>query len=147
MKFEKVWEAKEWFRQYRIIEDTGEVPWFCYHSPVADKLKMGDWFMFQYMKHEKKGEVKVSRPILGMFIQYSIWDMATVVNLIEPATRAFHGSLMIGKHDEENNGYPYILMDAEVECFDNWHNNFHVLGHWTHKPSKQEIKQAILKQL
>jgi len=130
--FDKRYKAVEEFRQYKPY-DGGTISFWTEYN--WKDWKMGDWVLIQYIK----GGEEISRPIYGLFIDFSVWDMALVVNIVE-SKRAYTQNYGIGVEDSD--GFALAWEDPEVESFELWTGNIRVLGHWKTKPSIKELKLA-----
>ena len=138
MKFEKHHEALTWFRQYKPYD--GE-----YEDWYAENVKFGDWILFQHIRNdEHEKTISISRPILGIFVGLTVWDMACVLNIMEaprPWT-IFHE--VCTNPNPENKYYMHICsLDPETESFPIWTDWVHEIAHWNHKPNVKELKQVL----
>lgn len=142
MIFEEREEAFRWFRQYRPSTESERS--FPLHPREVDRLRMGEWFLFRHIEHgEGEGEYYTSRPILGLFIDYSVWDMAMVVNMVEPP-RAWWNSHQVITNKERGYGMHIVMMDPVVESFPLWTSNIKVIAKWNHRPSWKELKRELV---
>jgi len=76
-QFNNRYEAIKEFRNYQPINEEVVDFWTKYNW---GKWKMGDWVLIQYINCREK---QISRPIYGMFVDFTIWDQALVVHIIE----------------------------------------------------------------
>lgn len=123
------------FRNYQHTDEDIIDFWTKYDW---SKWKMGDWVLIQYVKRGKE----ISRPIFGVFVGCSIWDMALVVNIVE-SPRAWRWSTEILTNPELEIYMNLGGFDPEVESFELWTANIKVLGHWKNKPSIGELKESL----
>jgi hypothetical protein len=135
MVFEKLYTAKEWFLNYTEFEKPVINFWTEYDSK---DWKFGDFILFQHIKDEKV----ISRPILGIFTSFTIWDQALVMNFIQNK-RAWTFSHELITNPE--GGYKMLIgfLDDEIETIQFWTDNINVLGHWKNKPNLSELKSAL----
>lgn len=145
-EFEHLYEAREWFRQYRRLTDaereSTRIFWYdprpqFKDQPDPTKPDFGDWILFQHIDNIPR----ISRPIFGIVAGYSVWDMALVLHVVEQL-RAVHcrkSVLRIGK-----NGMNHFVgeRDPETEAFEFWTGDIHVLGSWKSKPTWSELRRA-----
>jgi hypothetical protein len=148
MIFKNKVEAKIHFLNYQAI--IQEVPGdTLYPGPLAptfnmlyDGLKFGDRILFRHIKPEggNRRRSVISRPIIAIFLGISAWDMATVINFVQPR-RAWITNCKIG--DNEENATPERLDDYEAEQIQFWTDNVILLGHWKTKPTFGELRKAL----
>ena len=137
--FNSINEARKWFRSYKEISE--KIPWFL--EETDEKLKFGNWVLFQHIIFSNK-KAYISRPILGIFVGYSIWDQAIVFNIIEQR-RAWEFFVKI-LSNKELNIYMYPMeFDPEVQSFETWTSNIKILEYWNSKPTKNQLKSVLLK--
>jgi hypothetical protein len=137
-QFNNRYEAIKEFRNYQPMNEEVVDFWTKYDW---GKWKMGDWVLFQYIKCR---ENKISRPIYGMFVDFTIWDQALVVHIIEKQ-RAMRWHTDILTNPELDITMRLGELDPEVEAFELWTGNIKVLGHWKTKPRISELKEALNK--
>ena len=121
------------FRNYKIFDGKIKSFWTEYDW---SEWEMGDWVLIQYHKHGKE----LCRPIYGMFAGFSIWDQALVVHIVEKP-RAWRWHVEILTNPDLGIYMNFGGFDPEVESFELWTGNIHVLGHWGTKPSLGELKR------
>ena len=134
-QFNKTYEAINHFRYYKPYEkDSTKSFWVEYDW---SNWKMGDWVLIQYIKNGKE----ISKPIYGMFIEANIWDQALVIHIIEkPRAWKWHTDILT--NPELNITMRMGELDPEVEAFELWTGNIHVLGHWKTKPTIGQLKES-----
>lgn len=143
--FESVEKAREWARQYRPIDVNPE--WYIY---IKDKqlLAFGDWILFQHIKYERKSDTEhqafASRPLFGLFTNWTLWDMALVLNFVEKPRAYMHHCTT---EKDEKWVMPIYTNDDDVQTFQQWTENIHMLGIWKNKPSITELKTAYANKL
>lgn len=108
-------------------------------------MKFGDWIIFQHITY-KENVATISRPILGIFVDYTIWDQALVVNFIE-SPRAWTAFNKVVTNKELNISMLIAVVDPEVESIPLWNENIKVLGFWKTKPTYQQLKKSIKKSI
>ena len=131
MKFEKMYEARDWFRQYKPFKYQDNLKEY-----DGNYLKFGDWILFQNIRQKRDNykEHEISRPIFGLFVGFSIWDMALVVNIVEKDRAWIFHNYLLG--NPETNHYNRIgFYDPETESFPIWDDNIYELSHWESKPN------------
>lgn len=146
MIFDNLQKAKEWFRQYKPLPDNFDWANCYYHDLQTEnaflpRLEFGDWILFKHIDGHKKS---ISRPILALFIKWSMWDMALVINFIESERawmwKSYHEVYYSNKKDYS--GSPFTF-DSEVETIQFWTDDIQVLGHWKQKPTISQLKIAL----
>ncbi len=137
-QFNSRYEAIKEFRNYQPMNEEVVDFWTKYDWK---DWKMGDWVLFQYIKCR---ENKISRPIYGMFVDFTIWDQALVVHIIEKQ-RAIRWHTNILTNPELDITMRLGELDPEVEAFELWTGNIKVLGHWKTKPTISQLKEALKK--
>lgn len=103
-------------------------PYFTYDYDHS-KWKFGDKILIQHVTYEEDinpKQYKISHPIYALFVGFSIWDQALVINYVRQVHRA--------EIDE---------LDPKVEQIALWSDNVLVLGHWNYTPSLSEFKVAM----
>lgn len=138
MIYEKICEAKKAFRKYGPYLETDRVEWFSY-SAKAHEIKMGDFILFQHITDKT-----ISRPILALFVGYSMWDMALVMNYVE-VPRAYYYSDKYKIDDHFGDGEYIGHLDPEIETIQFWTDNIKILGHYKSKPTFKELKLTLTK--
>ena len=136
MVFKSCIEAKEWFYSYSKLDkviDNKFTNW------DFNEWKFGDYILFQHIK-SYNGESYISRPIYGIFVEFSYWDLALVINYIEPK-RAWT------KFNYVNKDILVCEVDSKVESIIIWDDSFHLLNKWRYKPSLKEMKESIRKKI
>src|ERR1035437_3746799 len=88
MVFDKINDGREWFLNFKPLHDK-TLPQM-YRDNIDFNPNMGEWFLFRHIKYVDHQEL-ISRPILGMFINWDIWDQALVIRFVEE-TRAWQYS-------------------------------------------------------
>lgn len=137
MVFKNIHEARNWFLNYLPLEDKVPEFWTQYDHK---SWKFGDYILFQHIKDGKT----ISRPIYGIFTNFTVWDQALVMGFIQ--NRRAWTSHEIITNAERNISYPICCLDDEVEQIQFWTDNIKVLGHWKYKPSISELKSGLYKQ-
>jgi hypothetical protein len=112
-------------RKWGPISDE-HLPYFTYDYP-HETWAVGDWILFNHVER-RSGEDFISDPIFAMFVGFSVYDMAITINYVEPVPTAL-----------------ICEEDPEVKNIVLWSDNALVLGHWNHKPSFRELKDALTK--
>lgn len=144
-QFKNVAEMREWARQYKPIDVNPE--WYIY---IKDKqlLEFGDWILFQHIMYERKSDKEhqafASRPLFGLFVTWTVWDQALVLNFIEK-NRAYMLHCAVNKeitHPEYADIFPFGCEDPTIETFQQWTENVHMLGVWKQKPSISDLRIA-----
>jgi len=136
MKFDNRHDARKWFldfkpcnREYKEFIDFEN-----------GKLEFGDWILFRITNHE----YEESRPILAIFVEYNVWDMALVLNYIEKP-RAWEYSHEVITNKEINYSCKVACLDRETQQQPVWMNqNIIPMGNWKVKPTISQLKEAIL---
>jgi hypothetical protein len=137
-QFNNRYEAIKEFRNYQPINEEVVDFWTKYNW---GKWKMGDWVLIQYINCREK---QISRPIYGMFVDFTIWDQALVVHIIEKQ-RAMRWHTNILTNPELDITMRLGELDPEVEAFELWTGNIKVLGHWKTKPTISQLKESLKK--
>ena len=118
-------------RKWRPISNKlGMSPYFTCDYP-HEKWQAGDWILFHHIDGREgrlfgADEYRISDPILAVFVGFSVWDQALVLNYVEPV--------------------PEMLLfteDPKVENIALWADNVFVRGHWRTKPSFRQLKGAL----
>ena len=135
MVFEKLYVARNWFLNYTEFEKPVINFWYDYDS---HGWKFGDYVLFQHIKDGKS----ISRPILGIFTSFTVWDQALVMNFIQNK-RAWTFSHELITNPEHGYKMAIGFLDDEIECIQFWTDNINVLGYWKRKPTLTELKTAI----
>lgn len=142
MVFTKLHEALWWFRKYTPYTDTNDPREFYANltkkAELLKDLKMGEWVLFRHIA----GHKEISRPILGMFVKFGIWDQALVFHFVEE-DRAWMSSHEISSTGEEGKGYPVSTMDPEMQSIQFWTDDILVLGRWGRKPTTSDLRWAL----
>jgi len=107
--------------------DTEYTPYFTYDYDSSGWVP-GHWILIRHVrpKAECRKEKEISRPILALFVGFSLWDHALVVNFV--------------RTNYELQG------DPKIERIALWSDNILVLGHWNHKPTLSEVKAILGKE-
>lgn len=142
MIFDNITLARNWFRQYKELDSGAEKP--------DVRLEVGEWFLFQHVSDVMPGtcstynakKVYVSRPILALFVGYSVWDMALVYHFVEPE-RAWTNSHKVITNPEFKYSAYISLFDPEVQSIPDWNEHLHILGSWKTKPKVKELKSSL----
>lgn len=138
MIFNKLYEARNWFLQYKPLEEKVPFFWTEYnHKP----WEFGDYIFFQHIKVENKAQV-ISRPILAIFTGFKIWDQALVINFVQK-TRAWMYSHEVVTNPDINYTMTIAYLDDEVESIQFWTDNIKILGYWKNRPTFSELKQSL----
>ena len=140
MKFEKHHEALKWFRQYKPY-DGKYIDW------QGGKVNFGDWILFQHIDYDDRTKTRsISRPILGLCVGFSCWDMALVLNIVEETRAWMNFHKVLTNPDPKHLHYMTISsLDPEVESFPIWDDCIHEIAHWSHRPNFKELKEALSK--
>lgn len=148
MIFNNLNEVKDFYRQYRDLED-GEYDYHkngFYHSEIDDYLEnyleFGQYILF---KHIKDGN-KISRPILGIFLGYNIWDQALVIEFVEKRKNYMDIHDVITNKDKN---YTMIAssLDIQTEQIQFWTDDIILMGFWNYKPNWKEMKSSLINKL
>ena len=135
MEFKNVYEARKWFLNYNeFIEDIIS---FCYKYDSSN-WEFGDFILFQHIINGQK----ISRPILGIFTSFTVWDMALVLNFVQKR-RAWTYSHEVITNPDINYKMLVGHLDDEIETIQFWTDNIKVLGHWKSKPSIKQLKEGL----
>lgn len=103
------------------------------------ELKFGDYILFQeykqdrYDKDNKQYIIKVSKPILVIYLGYFVADQTVGFNYIRWNN---------DNHMVYNKTFPTLKDVKEVEEIQNhieWNDYIDILGHWKNKPNWKEI--------
>jgi hypothetical protein len=135
MIFQEKYEAKRWFRKYTPYE--GKVK-----DEIPDGIKFGDFVLFRHINGTDK---LISRPILGVFVGFSVWDMSLVFQFVEKL-RAWEYHHKVITNRELGISLHLASMDREVEYVPLWHDGIKVIQKWGNKPTISQLKQALYKQ-
>lgn len=100
--------------------DATDYPYFTYDYPV-DTLRVGHWILFRHVTFDG-----TSNPQLGLFVGYSMWDSALVVNYVRCPS--------IWREEDGGPRLEHILL---------WSDNLLMIGHWAHKPSFSDMRDAL----
>lgn len=113
--------------RYFPTSDDNYKPFFTYDYP-HENWKFGDWILIQHVKPAKESDTKyqISEPIFALFVGFTVWDQALVINYIRPLNDA-----QVFDHD------------PEVEHIPLWHENCIVLDHWHEKPTISELRMGL----
>ena len=102
-------------------------PYFTYDYP-HERWKVGDWILIQHVKPSVEFAPThiISDPFLALFVGFSVWDQALVINYVRPV-------------------HPMKVFDddPEVEHIPLWSENALVLGHWHTQPTISELKVGL----
>lgn len=148
MVFKTIYEAREWFRNYKPLDyDTFQ----SIEMYFAKGVNFGDWVLFQhiqkkdYDKDAKHYNYNISRPILGINTGYDVWDMAFVFKIIEQP-RAWMNSHSVITNTAIDYSMPLIL-NNEPQDFPIWDDYIYELEHWKTRPTISQLKEALKKKL
>ena len=149
-KFKTREDARDWFRSYTPLanqepgqgDDSAEI--------ALLKIPIGHWILFQYTHsvwNASPAKFEISRPVFGLFVGISIWDQATVVNIVEKKRAWMWWSEVLNNPAPEfSKFYTRVAeLDPEVESFELWTGSIDLLGHWEVKPTISELKAAMQK--
>ena len=99
----------------------------------------GQWLLFQHIRslHNSK-DFEISRPILVMFLDHTIWDQALVIEFVE--SRKSYQNI----HKYKNNYGEFELsnLDIQTEQIQFWTDDINILGIFDSKPNFKEIRKA-----
>lgn len=139
--FKNVHQAKSHFREYRELKDNEDNP----HLYMYDvKLKFGDYILFNHLDYNKK-PCLISKPILAIYIESTLWDMAEVLNFIEIPRRHDYDYQIEHLGRDGNKYYSYSFeLNREIELLPMWFDNIKLIAKWDKKPTFSEIKSAII---
>lgn len=138
-QYDTRWQAREENLKYKRSMEESPGFWNNYDK----KWEIGDHVLIQHFTdwEEGKGSM-VSRPVLGIFVGYSVWDQALVVNIIEKP-RAWMRYCEV-KNSKDSEYYTnYTCLDPQVESMELWIGDIKVLGYWKYKPSHTELINAL----
>ena len=142
MTFKNIWEAREWFLDYQPFDDK-DIPFFTYDYNYKD-WQFGDYFLFRHINMNHK-VITRSRPILGLFLDFTYWDMAMVVNYVEKRRAwTYHHNYQTTGTDEKVYDWKIASADYETNQQSLWHDNIQIIGYWKRKPNIGELKSALL---
>lgn len=135
MVFDNLHAARRWFRNYKPTVEVVD------YVSTSNKMVFGDWFLFQHVIWENKIN-HISRPILGIFNDYTFWDQALVINFIE-GNRAWANThkVLVGKDKQYDEQISFL--DPEVQSIPLWHDDIKILGHWRNRPTLADLRIAI----
>lgn len=137
MVFKNLYEAKKWFRNYVQLENPGLISDFWTNYNHKD-WKFGDYILFQHI-HDGK---LISRPIYAIFIDFTIWDQAPVLSLVENK-RAWTFSHEVVTNAEYDIKMHICCLDSEIENIVFWDDNIYILGHWKNRPTINELRTSL----
>lgn len=145
MIFNKLYEAKNFVRDYKPISfEKDKFPNHLENDPI---LKFGQYILFQHVKIENKQPL-ISKPILGLFVGYSIWDMAAVINIVElPRAYIYSEKIQVVTNPKLNISLPIFELDPQVENFVLWHDDIIILGIYNNKPNWKNLRIDYKKRL
>ena len=144
MDFNSLYEARNWFLNYKEFETPVIGFWYNYDF---NSLKFGDYILFQHIKSlNLNNQMVISRPILAIFTSFTIWDQALVLNFIQNKRAWTYSNSCISNPE---NGYKMLIghMDDEIENIQFWTDNIHVLHHWKTKPSLSQLRLGLKNQI
>lgn len=104
-------------------------------------LKIGDFILFQEYKSEYKDghyQYNISKPIYAIYLGFYILDMALAFNYVK----------WINNNREmvtNEKGYSSIKEITEIQYHIEWDDFVDIIGHWNHRPTKQELLTAYRK--
>lgn len=138
--FQTTHQAKRYFRQYRELKDEEDNP----HLYMYDiKLNFGDYILFRHLDYNQKPAL-ISKPILAIYIESTLWDMAEVLNFVE-IPRSYDYKYQLESTGRNGEKYYWYTFEAhrEVELLPMWFDNIKLLARWDKKPSFSEIRSAM----
>jgi hypothetical protein len=139
MIFESRYEAFRWFRKYSPYE--GDVK-----DEIPEGLKFGDFVLFRHIDGDGDGKTPtISRPIFGIFVGFSVWDMALVFQFVEKE-RAWEFSHKVITNKELKIKLHVGALDREVEYIPLWNQSVKIIGQWKSKPTISQLKESLLKE-
>lgn len=145
-KFNTRSEALEYGMQYSNINPDIKYPSFIYDRQDAmSKLQTGTWILFRHLRYgycSEPDKHKISRPILGMFINWTYWDQAVVMEYYQPI-RAWAYHCEVVTNPELDYTMEYSELGSEIEHIQFWTDNIEVLGYWKTKPNYSKLKKAL----
>jgi hypothetical protein len=137
MIFNKIHEARDWFLNYKKIENNKSL--FFWTEYDFKDWKFGDYILFQHIKDDNL----VSRPIFAIFISFTVWDQALVINYIQPKRAWMYWHEVITNPDPKSYySMPIGHMDDEIENIQFWTDNIHVMNHWKSRPSITQLRES-----
>lgn len=138
--FKSTQQAKRHFRQYRELKDEEDNP----HLYMYDvSLKFGDYILFHHLDYNQK-PCLISKPILAIYVESTIWDMAEVLNFMEiPRRYDYEYQLETTGHDGKKYYWYAFEAHREVELLPMWFDNIKLLARWGKKPTFSELKSAM----
>lgn len=132
-RFNTEYEAQEHFHQFTPY--TGEI-----EKNHDTHLEFGDWILLRRILYDYDTKTySISRPILGLFVGYSVIDMALAINYVEKP-RAWMSHCMIGVQY----GIMYRDLMLNVTEYETWHNSWALIARWDRKPTISELKSALI---
>ena len=123
--FQNTRQAKEHFREYRELKDEEDNP----HLYMYDvKLEFGDYILFNHLDYNQK-PCLISKPILAIYIESTIWDMAEVLNFVE-IPRRHDWKYQLETTARDGKKYYWYAFEAhrEVELLPMWFDNIKLLA-------------------
>jgi hypothetical protein len=146
MKFDKRYEGVRHFRNYQPLPDgftemTVNKLVYSNRGKEVRNFKFGDYVLFRHID----GNL-ISRPIYGIFIKWTVWDMAMVFNFIEKE-RAYLNNYYYISNPDTNYEMCLALCDPEIESLPLWDDDIWILGSWNVKPSLSELKSTLYRSL
>lgn len=142
MEFQTIQEAEKIFNPYLPLIKTDSKKEISYWDEYDPKPKMGEWLLFKHIKIENDTLV-VSRPILGLVVGHTIWDMALVLEYVTEWRAWEHWCQIYNPKATEY--YSISCENKKVKHIQFWTDNIIVIGHWQHKPSFRELRAALKK--
>lgn len=140
MIFENKYDGIKWFLNYREVDDHVISFWTEYEHK---DWKFGDYILIQHIIDGQK----ISRPMYGIFTNFTVWDQALVLQFVQPKRAWTHHHSYYYKYNDQKFENSYYLDDDEVTAIQFWTDNIFVLGHWKSKPNRAQLREALSKEI
>lgn len=106
------------------------------------KLKFGDYILFQKYTHKHKEDYEVTKPILAIYLGAFVADQTIGFNYV----RWNNDNHTVYVTNEYVTKYPTCKEVDKIESFIEWDDYIDILGSWEIRPSWKEILVAYRKQ-
>ena len=126
MKFTTLSEAEAHFSPYTPLSTTDILKGMCYWTEYLKKPTMGEWLLFKHVKRDENTST-ISKPILGLVVGHSIWDMALVLEYVTEWRAWEHNTEVLNPNVKCH--YPIASNDKTVKHIQLWTDNIIVIGH------------------
>jgi len=140
MKFLTLKEAEAHFYPYLPLSETDKAKEISYWDKYLEKPTMGEWLLFKHVMRDENSE-SISRPILGLVVGHTFWDMALVLEYVTE-WRAWECNSKV-LNTNVDSYYPIVDNDKTVKHIQFWTDNIIVIGHWEYKPKFKELRAAF----